>query len=137
MTKTMQGIIHGKTIELLSDPGLSDGESVRLVIETAAPRPTRSAADRIEPMWGEETDRIFDELQRERHPVRPFVPPRTIPRLTLTEIMERAVTTRSTAFGRTRDQIDAELAALRDEADQELAGIETLHHEVVAHGSQR
>ena len=37
MTKTMQGVIHGKTIELINDPGLADGEQVRVVIESTTP----------------------------------------------------------------------------------------------------
>lgn len=143
MTKTMQGVIHGKTIELLSDPGLSDGEPVRVVIQTTAIRPlngegianlaTEQTAD---PEWDEETDRIFDEIQRERHSVLPFIPARKTPRLTLAELFERATNARRGAAGRTRDEIDVELATLRDEADHELSGIEKLHHDVVTRGSQ-
>lgn len=143
MTKTLFGVIHGKTIELKNDPGLADGEPVRVVIESAVPRPShgtgalpRAVEQAGDPVWTEETDRIFDELDRERHPVRPFIPARATPRLTLTEVLERATKARSATTVRTRDEIDAELATLRDEADQELSSIETLHQNVVTRGSQ-
>jgi len=35
MSEVMEGVIHGKTIELAIDPGLHDGERVEVVIRRA------------------------------------------------------------------------------------------------------
>ncbi len=35
MSEVMEGVIHGKTIELATDPGLQDGERVEVVIRRA------------------------------------------------------------------------------------------------------
>ena len=37
MTDTIEGVIHGKTIELATDPGLSNGQAVRVIVK---PLPT-------------------------------------------------------------------------------------------------
>lgn len=46
MTKTMLGIIHGKTIELQQETGVPDGQEVEIVIRSIIARPSS------EP-WGE------------------------------------------------------------------------------------
>ena len=69
MTKTMQGVIHGKMIELINDPGLADGEQVRVVIESTTP--TYQRGERLlrcegaladDPYW----DDIMEEIQQSR-----------------------------------------------------------------------
>ena len=37
MPEAMEGVIHGKTIELAKDPGLEDGQAVRVIVK---PLPT-------------------------------------------------------------------------------------------------
>lgn len=43
MTRTVQGTMHGSTIELAEDVGLSDGQAVEVIIRPLAAPPT----------WGE------------------------------------------------------------------------------------
>ena len=38
MTKTLDGVIHGRTIELADDPGLTDGEHVVVQVRSKAAR---------------------------------------------------------------------------------------------------
>jgi hypothetical protein len=41
MTKTIHGIVHGKTIELAEDPGVAEGQEVEVQLKIAqAPNPT-------------------------------------------------------------------------------------------------
>ena len=43
MNKTMHGVIHGKTIQLETDPGLADGQHVDIIVRlppTAAKKPS-------------------------------------------------------------------------------------------------
>jgi hypothetical protein len=34
MTKTVNGVVHGKTIELDEDPGVAEGQQVQITIKT-------------------------------------------------------------------------------------------------------
>ncbi len=65
----IQGIIHGKTLELKDDPGIEDGQAVEVVVRVVKKK---------EP-WGEglrrcagaladdpEFDAVFEQIQRER-----------------------------------------------------------------------
>jgi hypothetical protein len=45
MAEVVEGVIHGKTIELAVDPGLQDGESVEVVIRRV--KPARTSGERI------------------------------------------------------------------------------------------
>ena len=69
MTQTLHGVIHGKTIELRNDPGLADGEEVRVVIESTVPSPKQgvrlarcAGALADDPYW----DDIMEEIQQSR-----------------------------------------------------------------------
>ena len=69
MTQTLHGVIHGKTIELMTDPGLADGEEIRVVIESTRPAPKRgerlarcAGALADDPYW----DDIMKEIQQSR-----------------------------------------------------------------------
>ncbi len=69
MTRTLHGIIHGKTIELLQNPGLEDGYSVEVEIRPLASREQRIAnlrrsADSM--VDDPEFDAIMEQIQRER-----------------------------------------------------------------------
>jgi|SRR5208283_6182391 len=92
MTKLMHGIVHGKTIELSEDLGLSDGQAVELIVMPAgsseiAPDATRSeipakklpgpppewkpsntsvTAGLLAEEWTEEDDRILEQIYADR-----------------------------------------------------------------------
>lgn len=69
MTEIIRGVIHGKTIELDKDPGMSEGQQVEVVL-----RP-----ERADKPWGEgirrsagalvdypEMDALMEEIQQRR-----------------------------------------------------------------------
>jgi hypothetical protein len=69
MSKTIHGKVHGRTIELTEDPGLSDGQEVRVQITALrAARPWGEGVRRTagaladDPDW----DGIMEEIHRER-----------------------------------------------------------------------
>jgi hypothetical protein len=72
MAETIQGVIHGKTIELSADPGIGDGQVVEVVVRVVE-RPEawgegiRRSAGAMAGHWTEEDDRILEELHRDRH----------------------------------------------------------------------
>jgi hypothetical protein len=71
MTRTLRGVIHGRTVELTEDPGAADGQQVEITIKTiASPKPwgegLRRCAGAFAADWTEEDDRIMEELHRER-----------------------------------------------------------------------
>jgi hypothetical protein len=47
MTNQISGVIHGKTIELSEDPGLTDGQAVVVVVQPAGINPKTNRP------WGE------------------------------------------------------------------------------------
>ena len=75
MTKVLRGVIHGKTIELESEPGLEDGRKVEVTLrakELPGPPPgwqpgsRETAAGMMASRWTEEDDRILEEIHQER-----------------------------------------------------------------------
>jgi hypothetical protein len=69
MTRTVQGTMHGSTIELAEDVGLSEGQAVEVIIRPLAAPPAwgegirRSAGAAADmPEW----DEAMAELQRDR-----------------------------------------------------------------------
>ena len=79
MTKTLRGIVHGKTIELDEDLGVVDGQEVEVQVKMIRPkkrlpgpppgwRPggTETAAGMMAEHWTEEDDRILEEIYRDR-----------------------------------------------------------------------
>lgn len=75
MLDTLQGIIHGRTIILDTDPGLEDGRKVEVVLrQNKLPPPppgwrpggTETAAGMLAAEWTETDDRIFAEIQQDR-----------------------------------------------------------------------
>jgi hypothetical protein len=71
-SKTFHGVINGKTIVLTDDPGMPDGEVVKVVVtpESAPKRPwgegLRRCAGALADEWTEEDDRILEEIYLER-----------------------------------------------------------------------
>ena len=92
MTKVMHGIVHGKTIEVSEDLGLSDGQAVDLIVSPADSAETSQEATRsdVSPRklpgpppewkssntsvtagllaeeWTEQDDRILDQIHADR-----------------------------------------------------------------------
>ena len=71
MVRQVQGVIHGRTIELSEDPGVADGQQVEITIRAVpTPRPwgegLRRCAGAFAADWTEEDDRILEEIQQER-----------------------------------------------------------------------
>jgi hypothetical protein len=70
--KTFHGVVNGKTIELVEDPGVPAGQKVELVV-TVVPENTRPwgeglrrCAGAMADEWTEEDDRILEEIYQER-----------------------------------------------------------------------
>jgi hypothetical protein len=71
MTRTLRGVIHGRTVELTEDLGVADGQQVEITIKTvASPKPwgegLRRCAGAFAADWTEEDDRIMEEIHQER-----------------------------------------------------------------------
>ena len=72
--KILQGVVHGKLIELADDPGLGDGKSIELVI-LEKPNDIRSVENPLLGFMADEPD-LMDEIMdsihtaREQHPLR-------------------------------------------------------------------
>jgi hypothetical protein len=75
MEIVMQGVVHGKTIELETSPGIEDGRRVELVLRvTQLPGPppgwkpgsTDTAAGMMAGYWTEEDDRILETIYQDR-----------------------------------------------------------------------
>jgi hypothetical protein len=75
MTKTMHGVIHGKTIVLAEDPGIADGEKVEVMVrDKQLPGPPagwfpgckETAGGMLAETWTDEDDRILQEIYEQR-----------------------------------------------------------------------
>jgi hypothetical protein len=72
MAEVVEGVIHGKTIELSVDPGLQDGETVEVVIRRVKPartpgegiRATAGALAQMPPEYFADLEEIVRERQR-------------------------------------------------------------------------
>ena len=76
MVKILKGIVHGRTIELESEPGIVDGQRVEVIVRSRTlpgpppgwrPEGTETAAGMLAENWTEEDDRILQEIERDRH----------------------------------------------------------------------
>jgi hypothetical protein len=69
--KPTRGVIHGKTIELSEDLGITEGQEVEVVVRV---RPRREPWDQgilrsagaMAPFWTEEDDCILKRIEQER-----------------------------------------------------------------------
>jgi hypothetical protein len=73
--KVMRGIVHGKTIELEDDVGISEGEQVEVVVRRIAPNDRQPGEGflRTEGALADDSewDAIMDEIQTSRNAKRP------------------------------------------------------------------
>ncbi len=63
MTKTVNGVVYGKTIELDEDPGVAEGQQVQITIKTVPAKTPwgeglRRCAGALANEWTDEDDRI-------------------------------------------------------------------------------
>ena len=47
MKTTMKGVIHGRTIELETEPGLPEGQTVSVTVEPVAPKNSQTAFEAL------------------------------------------------------------------------------------------
>ncbi len=72
-SKTLHGIVNGKTIELSDDPGVPAGQEVEVIVKPVPAKQAvwgeglRRCAGALADEWTEEDDRILEEIYRERH----------------------------------------------------------------------
>ena len=71
MTRTLRGVIHGRTVELRKDLGVPDGQPVEITIRTvASPKPSgeglRRCAGVFPADWTDEDHRFMEDIHRER-----------------------------------------------------------------------
>ena len=75
MTKIIEGVVHGRTIELLSDPGFGEGQRVTVVLSSPSPegawgegirRTAGALAD--DPHWDAIMAEVHESRKRERRP---------------------------------------------------------------------
>jgi hypothetical protein len=75
MKRVMQGVVHGRTIELDNDPGIDDGRTVDVVLLPKeqsglppgwTPGGTQTAAGMMADHWTDEDDRIFEQIYQDR-----------------------------------------------------------------------
>ena len=68
MSIVVQGVIHGKTIELKENPGVADGQEVEVTVHLAprADLGRRDPAVRRHAAGIPGVDEAFEEIQRER-----------------------------------------------------------------------
>ncbi len=75
MTRTIHGVIRGKTIELDEDPGLAEGQGVDIILKAALSqkpwgegilRTAGALAD--DPYWDGIMEEIYQDRKRNRRP---------------------------------------------------------------------
>jgi hypothetical protein len=75
MNKTMHGVVHGRTIELDSDPGIEAGRKVEVILrvkQLPAPPPRwtpdtkETAGGMMADFWTEQDDLLLEEIHQQR-----------------------------------------------------------------------
>jgi hypothetical protein len=75
MNRIIQGVVHGRTIELDNDPGIDDGRTIDVVLlpkEQPGPPPgwtpggAQTAAGTMADHWTDEDDRILEQIYQDR-----------------------------------------------------------------------
>jgi hypothetical protein len=71
MTRTVRGIVHGRTIEVIQDLGVADGQQVEVVVKVIPSKNQwgdglRRCAGALAGEWTDEDDRILAEIHQDR-----------------------------------------------------------------------
>jgi len=75
MIRIVQGIVHGKMIQLDAETGWEDGRKVEVILRADGlpgpppgwkPENCETAAGMMASTWSEDDDRILEEIQRQR-----------------------------------------------------------------------
>jgi hypothetical protein len=71
MNKAFQGVSHGTTIQLNENPGLPDGQTVEVVVQSVQSSPAwgdgiRRSAGGMAGQWTAEDQEILDEIHKRR-----------------------------------------------------------------------
>jgi hypothetical protein len=71
MTRTVHGVVHGRTIELHEDLGVADGQTVEVQIKVVPVTATwgdglRRCAGALANEWTAEDDRILEAIHEDR-----------------------------------------------------------------------
>lgn len=69
--KMVHGVVHGKTLELQEDLGVSEGQEVEIYVRTVPPgkkwgEGLRRCAGALAHEWTDDDDRILEEINQER-----------------------------------------------------------------------
>ncbi|MBI1903932.1 MAG: hypothetical protein HYS13_22760 [Planctomycetia bacterium] len=68
--RVLRGVVHGKTIELRDDAGISDGQEVEIVVRRLLPKDRKPGEGFLRTAGAladyEEWDKIMDEIQQSR-----------------------------------------------------------------------
>ena len=73
MIRRVQGVVHGKMIEIEEDLGLSDGDKVQMIIERADAAPPkwgeglRRCAGALADDWTDDDDANLNQIRQDRH----------------------------------------------------------------------
>jgi hypothetical protein len=71
-SKTLHGVVNGKTIKLAEDLGIPSGQEVEIVVTLVQPNKAewgeglRRCAGALADEWTEEDDRILEEIHQQR-----------------------------------------------------------------------
>jgi hypothetical protein len=71
MTKTVQGVVHGRTIQLAEDLGVGEGQQVEVQVTVVSSTSTwgdglRRSAGALAGEWTDEDDRILEQIHQGR-----------------------------------------------------------------------
>jgi hypothetical protein len=71
MVRTAHGTVHGQTIQLSENLGLSEGQEVEVTVRVVSPKKRwgegiRRSAGGMAPFWTDEDDRILEEIYQDR-----------------------------------------------------------------------
>ncbi len=68
MIKVLRGIVHGRTMEFESDPGVADGEVVEVIVSSPEPIRTGEGILRTAGILADDSewDRIMADIQAQR-----------------------------------------------------------------------
>ena len=76
-SRTLHGVVNGKTIVLSDDPGVPAGQQVEVIVKPLPATPPvwgeglRRCAGAMADEWTEEDDRILEEIYQQRKHYRP------------------------------------------------------------------